>query len=183
MAKVRKNMAMQGLTGMLGDQFLVRTDKAGRTIVGSRPTFKDNHAFSAVQVTHQEAFRDATTYAKGAKGLEVYVKKAAGTPLNAYNVAVGDWLNPPEVKEVDMSAWDGTAGKTIRVLAVDDVQVAQVEVSILDARGDVLEHGPAAPAEGAWWTYTTTADGANAAQVTAMARDLPGHTGQKTLQM
>jgi len=160
MAKVRKNMAMQGLTGMLGDQFLVRTDKAGRTIVSSRPTFKDNRAFSAVQVTHQESFRDATTYAKGAKGLEVYAKKAAGTPLNSYNVAVGDWFNPPEVKEVDMSAWDGTAGKTIRILAVDDVQVSQVEVSILDARGDVLEHGPAAPAEGAWWTYTTTADGA-----------------------
>lgn len=29
----------------------------------------------------------------------------------------------------------------------------------------------------------TTADGANAAQVTAVAKDLPGHTGQKTLQM
>lgn len=183
MAKVRKNMAMQGLTGMLGDQFLVRTDKAGRTIVSSRPTFKDSRAFSAVQVTHQEAFRDATTYAKGAKGLEAYIKKAAGTPLNSYNVAVGDWLNPPEVKEVDTSAWDGTAGKTIRVLAVDDVQVTQVEVSILDARGDVLEHGLAAAAEGAWWTYTTTADGSNAAQVQVVAKDLPGHTGQKVLQM
>jgi len=183
MARVRKNMAMQGLTGLLGDQLLLRTDKAGRTIVGARPTFNEGQVFTPAQVSHHEDFRAAVTYAKGAKGLEVYAKKAAGTPMNTYNVAVGDWLNPPEVKEVDMSAWDGTAGKTIRILAVDDVQVSQVEVSILDARGDVLEHGPAAPAEGAWWTYTTTADGANAAQVTAVARDLPGHTGQKTLQV
>ncbi|MBI3174665.1 MAG: hypothetical protein HYZ25_13155 [Chloroflexi bacterium] len=182
MARVRKNMAMQGLTGLLGDQLLIRTDKAGRTIVGARPTFNEGQAFTPAQVSHHEAFRDATTYAKGAKGLEVYVKKAAGTPLNSYNVAVGDWLNPPEVKEVDLSDWDGTAGKTIRVLAVDDVQVTQVEVSILDARGEALEHGPAAAAEGAWWTYTTTADGSNAIQVQVVARDLPGHTGQKVLQ-
>ena len=59
MARVRKNMAMQGLTGLLGDQFLMRTDKAGRTIVSSRPVFKEGRAFSQAQADHQEAFREA----------------------------------------------------------------------------------------------------------------------------
>ncbi len=80
MARVRKNMAMQGLTGLLGDQLLLRTDKAGRTIVGARPTFNEGQVFTPAQVSHHEDFRAAVTYAKGAKGLEVYAKKAAGTP-------------------------------------------------------------------------------------------------------
>ncbi len=182
MARVRKNMAMQGLTGLLGDQFLMRTDKAGRTIVSSRPVFKEGRAFSQAQADHQEAFREAALYAKGAKDLEVYIRKAERTPQNAYNIAVADWFSPPEVKEVDLSEWDGQAGQVIRVRALDDVKVERVEVALRDAQGTVLEQGPAQAADESWWTYTTRAQASGATQVLATAWDLPGHSGQLMAQ-
>ena len=146
MARVRKNLAMQGLTGKLGDQFVIRTDKAGRTIVGTKPTFSEGRQFSDAQVTHHEEFREAVAYAKSAKDLDIYVQKAGGTPQNAYNVAVADWFNKPEIKELDVTGWNGAPGGTIRVRAMDDVQVAQVNVVITDSTGAVQEQGhPPAP--------------------------------------
>lgn len=182
MAKVRKNIAMQGLTGILGDQFLVRTDKAGRTIVGTKPTFKSSRTFSEAQAAHQESFREAEAYAKSAKDLEIYVKKAERTPMNAYNIAVSDWYNLPEVKEIDLSAWNGQPGQVIRVRALDDVKVTQVQVVISNAQGQVLEQGTAEALSETRWAYTTTTQVSGAAQVLVTAWDLPGHSGQLTAQ-
>ena len=178
MARVRKNMAMQGLTGKLGDQFVLRTDKAGRTIVGTKPTFNESRQYSEAQMTHHEAFRDAVAYAKSAKELDIYVRKAAGTPQNAYNVAVADWFNPPQIKELDVTAWNRGPGQTIRVKAMDDVQVTQVNVVITDNAGAVQEQGQATQADGLWWNYTTTATAPEGPRLVVTARDLPGHTAQ-----
>ena len=182
MARVRKNIAMQGLTGILGDQFVVRTDKAGRTIVGTKPTFKENREFSEAQMTHLEDFREAVKYAKSAKELDIYVKKAEGTPQNAYNIAVADWFNAPQVKELDVTAWNGQPGQTIRVKAMDDVKVDKVNVLISDANGEVLEQGPAEPVDELWWAYTTTTQTTGSPKVVATARDLPGHTAEMSWQ-
>ena len=178
MARVRKNLAMQGLTGKLGDQFVIRIDKAGRTIVGTKPTFSEGRQFSDAQVTHHEEFREAVAYAKSAKDLDIYVQKAAGTPQNAYNVAVADWFNKPQIKELDVTGWNGGPGQTIRVRAMDDVQVAQVNVVITDNAGTVQEQGQAVQADGLWWNYTTTGTAPEGPRMVVTARDLPGHTAQ-----
>ena len=91
MAKVRQNIVMQGLSGSLGDQLIIKMDKAGRTIVGVKPAFDEDRVFSAAQQEQQQAFREATAYAKDQKDNAIYLAKADGTPLNAYNVAVADW--------------------------------------------------------------------------------------------
>ncbi len=88
MAKVSKNIIIQGLSGSLGDQIVIRQDKAGRTIVSVKPAFDPDYQFNEAQLEHQEQFRVATTYAKDAKTNEEYVSKAEGTPLTPYNVAV-----------------------------------------------------------------------------------------------
>ena len=181
MARVRKNLAMQGLTGLLGDQILLRTDKAGRTIVGVRPTYSENREFTEAQAAHHAAFRDAVAYAKANKDLDIYRQRAERTPQNAYNVAVADWFNEPQVKEVDLEAWSGQPGQIIRVWAMDDVQVSKVSVVITRPDGTMLEQGEAVQADEMWWNYTTTAPAGLDARLSVTARDLPGHTDKFTV--
>lgn len=178
MAKVRKNLIIQGLSGSLGEQLVIRHDKAGRTIVAVSPSFDPNRTFTPEQLEVQEKFRQATAYAKAAREEEVYVEKADGKALSAYNVAVADWFHAPEVLEIDMSAWDGAIGQIIRVKVIDDVQVTQVNIVITDEQGDVLEQGAANHEDGLWWHYTTTDTASGTPRVVASAQDLPGNIGQ-----
>jgi len=46
MAKVRNNIIIQDLSGSLGDQLVVKQDKAGRTIVAVAPSADPNRTFS-----------------------------------------------------------------------------------------------------------------------------------------
>ncbi len=178
MAKVRNNIVIKGLSGSLGDQLVIKQDKAGRTIVSMSPADDPNRVFSEAQLDRQAKFRDATVYAKGAKNQAVYTDKAEGTPQTPYNVAIADWFHAPEIREIDVSAWNGAAGEVIRVQAVDDVQVTQVNVLITDSDGVALEQGAAVQTDGLWWQYTTTATAPDEARVVVTARDLPGHIAQ-----
>jgi hypothetical protein len=180
MARVRKNLAMQGLTGLLGDQILLRTDKAGRTIVGTRPTRSESREFTAAQLEQQASFREAVIYARASKDLEVYHQKAAGTPQNAYNVAVSDWFNPPTIKVLDTSAWSGQPGEVIRVWAIDDVKVNSVSVEITRPDGTLLEKGEAVQVDAMWWDYTTTVPAVPGARIKATAMDLPSNIAEMT---
>lgn len=180
MAKVRNNIFVRGLSGSLGEQFVVKQDKAGRTIVSVAPTFNENRTYSEAQLEWQDKFRDASVYATGAKENAEYVERAAGTALSSYNVAMADFFNEPEIKEVDTKAWSQGAGQTIRIQVVDDVKVAQVNVAITDATGEVYEEGAAVQAEGAWWNYITTATAESGARIVVTARDMPGNTVQST---
>ena len=55
--------------------------------------------------------------------------------------------------------------------ASDDMQVAKVEVRILDSDGNVLEQGQAEQANPLFWEYATSAEGT----VEASAWDLAGN--------
>ena len=175
MAKVRKNLVIQGLSGSLGEQLVIRHDRAGRTIVAVSPSFDPNRTFTSEQLQVQERFRQATAYAKAAQEEDVYVEKADGKAVSAYNVAVADWFHAPEILEVDLSAWDGVQGQVIRVKVMDDVQVTQVNVVITDEQGDAIEQGVANHEGGLWWSYTTTENASGTPRVVASARDLPGN--------
>lgn len=181
MAKVKKNIFIRGLSGKLGDQFIIKTDKGGRTIVSAKPIFPSDREFSAAQLAHQQAFREAVAYANMAKGEEIYRLKAIGGPKSAYNVALGDYFNPPEILTVDLSRWTNGNGGTVRAKVQDDVRVAQVKVTISDETGAVLEEGLAQEAGALWWEYNTTRTAANNLRVTFSAQDLPGHVTEKTV--
>lgn len=186
MAKVFNNIFVRGLTGSLGDQFVIRKTRSGRTIIANKPTFDENRVFNEEQLAHQEAFRQATTYAKVAKDQPVYISKAQGTPQTAYNLAVADWFRHPQVIEIDARGWTGAVGQSIHVRAVDDMQVKRVTVTIRDESLALLEEGEAvqSPTDRLLWTYTTqtSISLASSPQVAATAEDLPGHTNTLTWQ-
>jgi hypothetical protein len=66
-------------------------------------------------------------------------------------------------------------GNLICVEASDNVMVAKVQVTILDAEGKVLEQGEAVQAEDDWWEYVASNEG----KVAAEAWDLAGNEVRK----
>ncbi len=179
MAKVRRNIVMEGSSGVLGDQIVLKLDKAGRTILSIKPRLDPNRPFTEAQLAQQDRFREATAYAKEAAEREaVYAEKAEGTAKSAYNVAVADWFHSPEVREIDLSGYTGEPGETVRARVSDDVQVTQVSIVIAAQDGAVVEQGEMSLEQGQWYTYTTTADcPPGAATVLVTGLDLPGHAG------
>ena len=177
MAKVRNNIITRGLSGAMGDQIVFRAGKGGQTIVSAKSAFTER-VFNASQLAQQEAFKQAIAYAKSARDEIPYITKAQGTTMSAFNAAVVDWFNEPEVLEIDASDWTGEIGQTIRIKAQDDTHVAKVHVLIDTAQGTVFEQGDAVQADGLWWEYTTTTLVAQtpAPRVAATAEDLPGNS-------
>lgn len=175
MAKVQKNIVISGLSGSLGDQLVIQMGKGGQTIIRTMPR-PSNQPPSAAQSEARQRFQAATAYAKQAQETPIYGEKAAGTPQTSYNVAVADWFHPPEVAEVDLAAWTGGLGETLRALVRDDAQVKSVHFVIAQEDGTLVEEGAGVPAEGLWWEYVTTVDHpGGAATVLVTAQDLPGH--------
>ena len=179
MAKVERNIVINGLRGRLGEQLVIKRDRAGHTIVSLKPTFREDREFSEMQKAQQGAFKEAVVYAKtAAKTVPIYAEKAEGTNRAAYNIAIADWLHPPEIGEIDLSGWTGQAGEPIRIKALDDVKVMEVMVLIVDEADGLIEQGEAEQTDGLWWTYTTRQAASGQAKVIVIARDLPGNIGQ-----
>lgn len=186
MAKVANNIFVRGLKGTIGDQFVIRTTRSGKTIIANVPTFNENREYTETQKEHHEAFRQATTYAKFAKNEEVYINKAKGTGATAYNMAVADWFGVPQVLDIDLSKWTGQAGETILIKAIDDTKVMSVHVFLRDGE-TIMEEGDAirSDIDGLLWIYTTQTVIPNTSPIflAATAHDLPGNIGAETKQL
>lgn len=165
MAKVTDNIMMRGLSGSLGKDFYVRRMRDGRTIISKKPDF-DNRQFSEAQLAHQHRMKQAAAYATVAKETNpIYAKLAEGKASNAYNLALGDWLNPPVIRRIQYHQGQ------VRVRAIDDVMVTRVTVSVLNEAGECLEQGEAELWMGVWWDYNTT----NRGRIHVEAWDLAGN--------
>lgn len=178
MAKVTGNLFIDRVSGSVGDQMIIRKIRGGRTILCAKPTFGPDRTFTDAQLARQQAFREASAYAKEHKRDPLYLAIAEGTARTGYNVALGDWLTPPQILEIELTSWHGTAGEAIRVRVQDDVKVVQVQVKIADEAGEVLETGQAVDAGALWWTYSVTHHASGELTITVSASDLPGHVTQ-----
>jgi hypothetical protein len=172
MADVVDNIIVEGLSGKLGRQLVVRRLRDGRTIVCKHPDFS-SRKLSDSQKEHHERVKRAAAYARSAsRSNSIYAQLAEGTMMNAYNVAVRDWFHAPVIHRL------GRYGAAIRIWATDDVQVAGVTVFVKDEQGKVLEQGEAVQGRGDWWEYAPSAIG----KVIVEARDLPGNMVKAELE-
>ena len=166
MAKIKKNIVLEGVSGTIGKDYYVRIRKDGKTIISLKPDFS-NRQFSQAQLDNQERTKQAAAYAKAVyKTNPIYAEKTRGTAMNAYNLALRDWRRPPVIESMSVGL-DGT----IRVGADDDVMVTRVVVSILDESGQPLEQGEATLVMGVWWDYRPMQTGL----IRVEARDLAGN--------
>jgi len=181
MAKVAKNLVLHGASGSVGDQLVIRQRK-GQTVLSAMPTVDPDRQPTEAQKAQRARFQEAIFYGKSQMAVPEskaeYGAKAKGTPRTAFNVAVGDFFNAPDIDEVDLTHYKGALGDTIRVRATDDFRVTQVQVSIVNADGSVVEEGNAVQqANGIDWLYTATVANESLAgdKIVVRASDKPGN--------
>lgn len=181
MAKVQNNLVVHGLSGMLGKQVVVRRQKNGGYVMAAAP--KRYTQLSAAQMEHQDRFRQAILYAKSAQSSPEYKDLAKARGQSAYNVAVADFLHPPEIQRIDIAGYNGAPGQQIAITAVDDVKVKEVGVLIAADDGTLVEKGSAqlSPQNGSQWIYTTTATAPTASvKIVVDVADLAGQVTEET---
>lgn len=155
MAKIKKNLFIQGLSGSVGDM-IYRQMPDGSTRVSAKPDYT-RRKFNQKQKGYQGRFSIAVAYAREAKSGPVYAGLALKTGRSAYHLALSDALTPPVIHEIERR--DGR----VQVKASDDVMVTRVQVSILDGEGILLEQGYAAQpdpiSDPQCWEFDCSAEG------------------------
>jgi hypothetical protein len=159
MAKIVNNLVLHGISGMIGKQLVIRKLKGGEYVLSSAPAGTEGQEATPKQKQHQEHFRKAVLYAKAAKNKPEYLALAKARGVSSFNVATADFFHPPEILDIDVSAYTGAVGESITIKAVDDVKVTTVGVLIADDNNTLIEKGQASvsPQDPHVWVYTTTA--------------------------
>jgi len=182
MAKVGKNIVTTGMTGKMGDLIVFRLS-GGQTIVATKP-FKSHVELTQAQKVQQRKFQHAVLYGKSIfsnPALKAQYQAKANEKESAYNVAVADFLNAPDIDEIDVSNYTGQAGSTIRVSVTDDFMVTGVQVEIYTDDGELVETGDAVQdANLSDWLFTATVSNGSIAgdKIVIKAYDLPGNLTQ-----
>jgi hypothetical protein len=156
MGKLLSNKAVGDLQGKIGGLvYAHRADgsvivrRAPERIAGSSPKQK------AVQARMLPAQRYVRRLKANPQLYAPYQHAAAAVRRRARDMAIADFLTPPQVRDVDLSGWFGQPGQGIQIEAVDDFEVATVAVLITQLDGTVIEQGPASRAAHPAWVYTT----------------------------
>ena len=181
MAKIELHDTLRNLTGMI-DGWVYR-NLNGRVVAHAYKAAKSTKATSA-QLARRKRFRAAQAYAAEilAHPLRraVYQKLGAERkcPMNA--LLVSNFLTPPTIEVVEVSAYHGGAGQLIEIVATDPVAVTDVSVTIRNATGTVVEQGAAINEHGVWGYRTTaTLPAKSAYEIEISARNRAGTEGKK----
>lgn len=183
MASSNNSIITGKLTGSIGKELVFREWK-GKTIVAKAPKKRTGEP-SPAQVETQEKFFMASRYGKAIlsnadPALTAAYAAALRPRQNLYARAVEDFMSSPVVKQIDARNYNGTAGSTVLVRAIDDFRVTGVRVEIYDASGLLHEAGNAIQnINGLDWTYTAQLNNPLPAgsRIKAIAMDIPGNEG------
>ncbi|KYP12950.1 hypothetical protein [Flavihumibacter sp. CACIAM 22H1] len=117
-----------------------------------------NNMLSAQQANRQR-FAKAVVYAKNSLANPAVVAAYAAIiqgPRQVYLAALKDALRAPLLVNLQTNAYTGAVGDLIRVQAMDDFKVVQVEFKLFATDGSLLECGQAIRSNnGLDWIYTT----------------------------
>ncbi|RFM34766.1 hypothetical protein [Chitinophaga silvisoli] len=178
MAIIKDNILFECVSGSLGDQItiykrngqIIMAKKRGRS--NKKPTDKQLEARFKMQL--------AAAYAKEIlkdPELKAYYKSKAGAGQNAWNMAIKDAYNSPEIQQIRLE------DEEVIVRAKDDFRIAEVEVKVIDAEGVIMEKGKAVLGRnGVDWHYKV-AILPPGARIVVTAVDLPGNETVKELLM
>lgn len=184
MAESKNNIITHGLSGKVGD-LIVFSQRNGKTIVSRAPKDKTGED-SQKQKDHKRKFQRAILYAKVVMNdpdtkeeYEAHADRSKG--ITGHNVAVADFLNAPDIDSIDLSAYTGKVGDTIKIIVLDDFGVKAVTVTIENADGSLVEEGFAVDSGGEW-IYTATVNNADISgdKITVTATDNPANLAEKS---
>jgi hypothetical protein len=181
MSNTTENVLTKTYRGKFGKQLVFRN--RDEMSIMAKPPKKSLKPAADSQLAVRRRFKMASRWAKQAlldpDTLAAYAALASGmkTP---YVLALTNYLRPPEISEIIVSGYAGTAGDKINVIAVDDFEVTGVTVKIIDASGTMIEQGPCQEDLSAdCWIYTATETVADLSGlvIRAEAKDIPCHIG------
>lgn len=181
MAHVHQNTIAKGLRGRVGD--LIYKQYGDKTVVTRVPQFSG--AWSKRQIAARRRFGRASRYAtevqRDPARLAIYARVARKRKLTVRATAIADFLTAPTINEIDPSRYQGRPGDVISIWAHDNFEVVAVEVTIRDARGELVESGPAQ--RDAAWRYVAQKTFAGPAPwvIEARATDRPGNATTRTV--
>jgi hypothetical protein len=187
MAEAKNNDVTLGMSGKFGQMFVFR-QKAGKTIASRAPGERIGEP-TAEQKLVRERFQRAVIYGRTVIA-DPLLKKAyegkAEAGQSAYNVAIADFFQAPDILDVDLSQYTGQIGQPIRIRVTDDFEVKSVVLTIHNPDGTLQEEGDAAAdTSGIDWIYTSNTVNASVAgdKITIIASDNPDNltTMQRTL--
>ena len=186
MAESKNNVVTHGLSGKI--DLLVFRSRGNRTLVSLAP-HKSSQPPSAAQEAVKQKFQQAVLYGKAVNAdpaKKAAYENAASEGQSAYNVAIADFFNAPNIEEINVEGYTGAIGSKIIVKATDDFEVSKVHVTIENGDGSLVEEGDAvADAIGLHFTYTATVTNASVTgdKITVTAFDNPGNetASSKTL--
>lgn len=185
MAVLKKNLFLQGASGMLGGQLVYRSVN-GETIVSSRP--ERRRVISETQRMQNNRFKYASAFAKQAIQDDVLgpIYAAAVVRMiryqNAYTLAVTDYMKAPEIGDIILES--GVCGSKLLVEAYEQPQVSKVLVDILTEDEEIISSGEATITNnGIQWEYVLTHDIPEGGSILVKAYDLPGNVTTKSYTM
>jgi hypothetical protein len=181
MGESKNNLATEGLSGQVGNLVFRRRKGDGKVFVSVHPSAHEGEPSEAQQKVNSK-FQEAVIYGKSViadPATKALYSEKASVGQSAYNVAVADFFNAPDIKEVDLSAYTGEVGSTIKVKVIDDFKVVKVQVQIAGVDGTLIETGEAVlQADGLYWMYTATQknEAPTGDKITVTAWDMPNNS-------
>jgi hypothetical protein len=158
MSDVELNETINGYRGSIGK--LVFKKYKGRTIVGRK--VKSSKPPTEGQLAQRAEFTEAAAFATSVEAnpalLAFYEPIAEQRDLTVRAVAMGDYLKKPVIKPLDLDNYKGHIGDLIKIRAIDNNGLADLDVIILDQDGIPLESGKAIEegTRSGKWIYTAT---------------------------
>ena len=158
MTEANLNPTIDGYRGSIGK--LVFKRYRGRTIVAKKPVVTAEP--SPAQLMQRQQFKAAAAFGKFAQqdpALHAFYEPIAlERGVSIYTVAVGDFLNKPQIKPLDLDHYKGQVGDPISIRATDDLGLADLDVEITSNQGALIEAGKAVETftGSGIWTYTAT---------------------------
>jgi hypothetical protein len=158
MTKVRFHGPIAGFSGAMGEIVFADQKKKNQTVA----YMKTHYELTEAQVGTQDRFKEAARLANAALDdparRAFYQAIADEKDSSAYHIAFTDYLVLPRFKPLNLSLYKGQVGDPILIRAVDDIGMADVEVTLTANDGSPIEQGKAVEAgKGTgMWTYTAT---------------------------
>jgi len=178
MALIKDSVLFQVVRGSLGKEITIY-ERNGQIIMAKkrRPS---NKKPTRKQLEARYKMKVAAAYAKVIlqdPELKAYYKSLAGPGQNAYNMAVKDAYNSPEIQDLRLEDTE------VVVRAKDEFRVAEVQVKVLDAEGVIVERGRAIVGRnGVDWYYHVNSVPIQG-KVIVVAVDLPGNETTRELAL
>jgi len=178
MGESKNNLATEGLSGQVGNLVFRRRKADGKIFVARHPAAFEGEP-TVAQKAVQSKFQQAIIYGKTAVAdpttKALYAQKTSAGQ-SAFNVAVADFFNAPNIQEIDVTAYTGQIGSTIRIRAIDDFTVESITVHIVNGDGSLVEDGSAIlQANGVDWLFTATKlnESLDGDKITVTVSDIP----------